>query len=329
MGSSDHIINLITKKLDGKASGAELEQLQEWLLADPLHQREYDDMLTIWEKSPDALRKPSFNTQAAWAKLDDQIQQGQAPVRAMPHSTALTGRMKWMAAAAVLLGMIAIGWYLRSDHTRWQTVLAVNNQLVQLPDGSTVLLRQGSELKYPAAFAEKERRVQLEGEAFFQVTHHEDQPFYIATRHAAIKVLGTSFLVNTQPAKDEIVVATGKVSITDNTRETNQVILEAGKRTVLKDSYFTRETVTDSNYLAWNTGLLRFSNAPLGKVLEDIAHQFGTPVELDPAIASTAATIPVHVTFDHQSLDQVLDELHLITGLTAKKEGSKVVFYQK
>jgi ferric-dicitrate binding protein FerR (iron transport regulator) len=328
MGSSDNILNLITKKLDGQASGAELEQLQEWLLADPLNQREYDDMLTIWEKSPDALRKSFFSTQQAWAKVNEQLQQNNQP-QPIARIARLTAPMKWIAVAAVLLGIIATGWYLLGSHSNWQVITAVANQSVQLPDGSTVLLRQGSILKYPPTFDAKERRVQLSGEAFFQVTHHAQQPFLITTEHAAIKVLGTTFLVNAQPVKDEVVVVTGKVSVTDKAREANLVVLGAGKRIVLKDSQFAQDIVTDSNYLSWNTGLLRFNNAPLAKVLEDITHQFGTTVEIAPAIASTTAAIQVNVTFDHQSLDQVLDELQLITGLVAKKEADKVVFYQK
>jgi transmembrane sensor len=326
MSSSENITHLITKKLGGQASEAELQQLQEWLLADPLHQREYDELLTIWEKSPGALRQPSFNTQQAWAKLDGQLKPASQPAARILQ---LTARKRWMVAAAVLLGLIVSGWYLVNNRTHWQVVMASANQSVQLPDGSTVLLRQGSELKYPSAFDTKARRVELTGEAFFEVTHRAEQPFLITTQHATVKVLGTSFLVNTQSAKDEVVVVTGKVSVTDNARETNQVVLEAGKRTVLKDSRFAQEPVTDSNYLSWNTGLLRFSNTPLAKVLEDIAHQYGTPVEIDPAMLSAKAALPVNVTFDHQSLDQVLEELQLITGLVAKKESGKVVFYQK
>jgi ferric-dicitrate binding protein FerR (iron transport regulator) len=329
MSSSDNILNLITKKLDGQASGAELEQLQQWLLADPLHQREYDDMLTIWEKSPGALRHPSFSAHHAWARINEQIQQKSEAQQPTARVARLTAPVKWTAVAAVLLGIIAAGWYLLDNHLSWQVITAATNQSVQLPDGSTVLLRQGSTLKYPYSFDASERRVQLTGEAFFQVTHNAQQPFLITTEHAAIKVLGTSFLVNAQPVKDEVVVVSGKVSVTDKTREANQVVLVAGKRTVLKNNQFAQDIVTDSNYLSWNTGLLRFSNAPLAKVLEDITHQFGITVEIAPAIASTTDTIQVNVTFDHQSLDQVLDELQLITGLVAKKEADKVVFYQK
>lgn len=328
MSSSDNILTLIAKKLDGQASNAELAQLQDWLLADPIHQREYEDMLTIWEKSPEALRQPFFNTQSAWAKINEQVQP-QVQIPPAPRIVKNIVPIRWIAAAAVLLSIIATGWYLLGREAQWKVITATTNQSVQLPDGSTVLLRQGSALTYPAAFDVKERRVQLTGEAFFQVTHNAQQPFLITTEHAAIKVLGTSFLVNTQPVKDEVVVVTGKVSITDKAKETNQVVLEAGKRIVLRNNQFAQDIVTDSNYLSWNTGLLRFSNAPLAKVLEDITHQFETTVEITPAIASTTAAIQVNVTFDHQSLDQVLDELQLITGLTAKKEAGKVVFYQK
>ena len=57
---------------------------------------------------------------------------------------------------------------------------------VVLPDGSKVWLNNAATLKYPREFSEKERNVYLEGEAYFEVTHHENKPFILRSPKTAI-----------------------------------------------------------------------------------------------------------------------------------------------
>lgn len=65
-----------------------------------------------------------------------------------------------------------------------------------LDDGTEIWLNSASELKYPAHFVGNERRVQLTGEAYFQVARNEAAPFIVETRDMDVKVLGTSFNVS-------------------------------------------------------------------------------------------------------------------------------------
>ena len=76
------------------------------------------------------------------------------------------------------------------------------------------------------------------------------------------------------------------------------------------------------------TGQLVFNNTALPKVLEDITHFYDTQVELAPSLQSAAAAIQITVAFKDQPLEQVLEEIRLITGFALKKEKDKVVFYR-
>ncbi|WP_442589171.1 FecR family protein [Pedobacter sp. AW31-3R] len=68
---------------------------------------------------------------------------------------------------------------------------------VNLPDGTKVWLNAASTLKYPTSFAAaRERRVILEGEAYFEVAHDQHSPFLVVTGKQVLKVLGTHFNVN-------------------------------------------------------------------------------------------------------------------------------------
>lgn len=331
MSEKEHIINLIAKQLQGSATPQEAEELQRWLKLDAASQQEYDDMAVIWQKSGPVLGNPSFNADIAWLKLDDQIAQLNPKPRLQYHTIisflfSTTGRM---AAALLVLALLAIGGYWWNQKAQWQTFTATDkNETLTLPDQSVVLVRKGSTIKYQKVFNKKERQVQLNGEAFFTVQHNADQPFLVTTENAEVKVLGTSFLVNSTTGPDQVVVVTGKVHVTDKHATSNQVLLTKGQRAVLDQQHFYTSPVTDSNFIAWETHRLLFNNDPLPKVLQDIAHYYDIEIDLAPALKATAESVLVSVQFNHQPVEQALEEITLITGLQMKKEKDKFIFYR-
>ena len=75
--------------------------------------------------------------------------------------------------------------------------------MVKLHDGTTVWLNARSTLRYPNHFAREERKVELDGEAFFDVEHNEHKPFVVSTEKLDIKVLGTKFNVFAYKGREE------------------------------------------------------------------------------------------------------------------------------
>jgi len=326
MSNNDNIINLIAKQLHGVATEQEAAELELWLQSDVIHRQEYDELAVIWQKTDPLPADPHFNTNLAWQQLEAKI-----IARRKRSGTVISMlfTIKRVAAAAVIFAVTACGywWY---QHNQWQTFTASNNnELLTLPDQSEVLLRKGSSLQYPKTFDKKERLVKLTGEAFFQVQHNEHQPFRITTANAEVEELGTSFLVNSGKTEDEIVVVTGKVNVKDKNQPANEVTLTPGERVVLQQDHFFEDQVTDSNFIAWKTGLLDFKDAPLQKVLQDLSHYYGIQVGIEPGQERAMESLKVTVRFDNQPLEQALEEIKLITGLNIKKEKDKVVFYQK
>lgn len=140
---------------------------------------------------------------------------------------------RWMAAAAVALLMVAGGWYFFRPGSRsgitdqpmavapdGDALMEVTNQreeprLVNLPDGSSVMLKKGSTLSFPRAFAGDTREIRLNGEAFFEVAKDASKPFYVFANEVVTKVLGTSFTIRSFPTDRQVTVAvkTGKVSV--------------------------------------------------------------------------------------------------------------------
>jgi transmembrane sensor len=331
MREKEHIIQLIAKQLQGMATPQEVEELQQWLDQDTALQQEYDDMAVIWQKSGPLLANPTFNADVAWPKLDDKIVH-LTPKPKLPYDhiiSFLSSSTGKAAAAVFVFALLALGGYWWYQQAQWQTVTAAaKNETITLPDQSVVVVRKGSSIKYHKAFDKNDRLVALTGEAFFKVQPNNNQPFLVTTENTEVKVLGTSFLVNSAASTDEVVVVTGQVNVRDKKETSNQVVLAKGQRAVLDHARFYQSPVTDSNFIAWETGKLIFNNTPLPKVLQDVAHYYGVPLELAPALQATAETVHVSVQFNNQPIEQALEELTLITGLQMKKEKDKVVFYR-
>ncbi|MBS1564426.1 MAG: FecR domain-containing protein [Bacteroidetes bacterium] len=324
MQPSEQIAAIIGKKLEGQASPEELAELQVWINADAANSAEYDQLAKIWADSPRALRLPAFDTATAWQKLDGIIRSN---TRKAPAKIISLYRRVAVAAAVIIIA--GAGWWLYSSRVSWQRVEALAaNQTIHLPDGTDVELRQGSMLEYPRSYGRNDRRVHLTGEAFFNVQRNDQQPFEVNTARAQVEVLGTSFLVRSENALEEVVVATGRVRVTDRDQSSHQVELVAGQKAVLAKGQISQSAVTGTNYMAWKTGVLEFTGTPLAQVLEDVSHFYHTSLSLAPGQESFSGT-EITIRLENEPFESALEELKQVTGLDVKKENGKIFLYRK
>ena len=161
--------------------------------------------------------------------------------------------------------------------------------LIVLPDGSKVLLNAASVLTYPASFADlKERRVQLKGEAYFEVAkvimkdrgakHKERRmPFIVVTDKQEIKVLGTHFNVNSYA--DETLTKTTLIegSVLVEAAGTKKVLTPGTQAIVGPDGL----TITEANIdevLAWKNGYFLFESEDIESVMRKISRWYDVEV---------------------------------------------------
>lgn len=139
-------------------------------------------------------------------------------------------------------------------------------QLV-LPDGTKVWLNADTKLKFPNRFAGAERRVELEGEAFFEVTADAARPFRVKTPHSEIRVLGTSFNISgyADEETEQTTLLKGMVEVA----AAGQVArLHPGKQFQLnvRTRAFEIRDVDVDLYTSWKDGIFRFCDFPLEKL---------------------------------------------------------------
>ena len=192
--------------------------------------------------------------------------------------------MRWVAMAACIALLIAVGIVFTDGAVSIEA--PYGEQLThELPDGSTVTLNSGTRISYAQAFGDETRQVKLvHGEVFFDVTKSE-KPFSVQTFNGTVTVLGTSFNVRAWPsdAATDVAVASGTVRVAIHDAPDQALILEAGESARLadqEDAPVALETVNTENALSWRHGSFKFSNHPLGTIIDELERRFDVRIKV-------------------------------------------------
>ncbi len=165
---------------------------------------------------------------------------------------------------------------------------------VSLPDGTKVWLNAASSLKYPSTFEKSvTRKVELNGEAYFEVAKDKAHPFIVESKDQQVEVLGTHFNINSY--SDEKVVKTtlleGSVRVSLHAAQPVKLaakfvmLLPNQQASVTGGSDINVNEVNAENAIAWKNGLFMFNDEPLGEVMQKISRWYGVEVNInDPAL---------------------------------------------
>ncbi len=235
----------------------------------------------------------------------------------------------WSAAACMLLAMGSILIFGSTEKkaqeismNHFEAPMGKRSQVV-LPDGSIVHLNSGSTLSFPDKFSSV-RKVELLGEAFFDVRKMPDKPFVILTKTMQTKVLGTSFNLLERDGNRVLTVLTGKVAY-QNIKSGNTINVLPGEQVELaKDNSFIKRRVYAQKFAAWKDGKLLFENQQMGEVASTLSAWYGTKVVItDQALAKKRFTGQ----FDNPSLNAILASMGFALKFTYKFSADSYQLY--
>lgn len=155
---------------------------------------------------------------------------------------------------------------------------------ITLPDSTKVILNGGSKLIYPTRF-DKERKVTLIGEAFFDVTQNEEKPFFVYSCNLTAKVLGTQFNLKAYGGEHKTVLTlkSGSVyAIPEDSSVEEGLILKPSQQVVV-DRYtkeMTRRNVIVQDFIAWKDGVIVFRDNTLEEIGMFLEKQFSIPIQI-------------------------------------------------
>lgn len=153
---------------------------------------------------------------------------------------------------------------------------------LELSDGTKIWINSETTLKYPVQFVGDERNVELTGEAYFEVAHNENKPFYVLSGDQSIEVLGTQFNVSSYKDDEHIVttLVEGKVNVyrTIASKE-NQILLPNQQSSMNKASgEITSKIVDPQNFIAWKSGAFYFQDQTFDSMVKVLSRWYDIDV---------------------------------------------------
>lgn len=278
-----------------------------------------------------------------WKGIESQTFGALEP-KIVPIQTATLPRKRWfqtsfrVAAAVVLLGL-GCGWFFQRFKSKvvWQGTEMVfpnlkrkKNEtnmpiLIRLEDSSTVQLQPNSQIRYAEPFDKDKRMVYLEGNAFFNITHQRDKPFFVHAGAITTQVLGTSFWVmqSTDTKEISVEVKTGKVLVTGKTTKGNKedgVVLKRNqKATYLIDNQLfvtglvAQPALPEKSHELPNITIpaFTFKDAPLWKIVETLEKAYGIQIVLsNDALQRCNLTADLNKQSLYEKLDLICSAIH-------------------
>lgn len=319
MEKHDIIPEFIAAWLLGEANKEQSLQTEEWL-KNPDNQRIYAQLEKLDRLSDDFKLLKDFN-----------VKEGKQRVISKSRTNKLLVLSGWLQRiAAVLFIPVLLGgiWYYHQQKELRKDIanLMVTQEIITqpgtkthlfLPDSTEVWLNASSSLQFPSAFAGNERRIELDGEAYFKVFHNKRKPFIVNTAVFNVQALGTSFNISAYKGdpKFSATLEEGKVKISDMKDTEKVMFLEPDGQlnyNLLDQSYKT-QNVRVKDVIAWKDGILIFNETPFYEVAAKLGRWFNASIQIsDKSIANYRFT----GTFTSESLDQVMELITMSTPIS-------------
>lgn len=197
---------------------------------------------------------------------------------------------------------------------------------VILPDGTRVWLNASSSIKFPMVFSGKERKVEITGEAYFEVVTDPERPFDVKAGETNIRVLGTHF--NVMAYADEQAVNTtlleGKVKVSSG-KTTN--FMKPGQQALISNGTINIATANVEEAVAWKNGYFYFKDSDIKTVMRQISRWYDVDVEYKGVVPETVFSGKMHRNVNVSKVLDVLSYFKIDYSITDSKihKGKKTI----
>jgi ferric-dicitrate binding protein FerR (iron transport regulator) len=333
----DKYQELLGKYFSGNCTEEEKTYVENWLNKSPDIQAIYDEFDEVWKVTGYETYNAKVDIHKDWIELNKRI----AAVESITEEEyanhlIISRRLVYFAARIAAVLVFAFGFMFFFNQIKKESA-PVNmhytaTEVLQSPfilaDGSEVFLNNEAEISYPEEFASNIRKINFEGNAFFNIAHNPEKPFIISVGNLEVEVLGTSFNLSACPASDEIVLCleSGKVRFSsinpENGNIKEQFILLPGQKGIFNKitGQIGRSKIKDQNYLAWKTGVLVFDKAPVDEVICAIEQTYNLKVNTTKSFDGKALT----ARYENESPENIFESLHTIFGINYAFDGKNV-----
>lgn len=191
-----------------------------------------------------------------------------------------------------------------------------------LPDGTNVWLNASSKLIFPASFnGQNERSVELEGEAYFEVSKNKLKPFKVKTKKQEVKVLGTHFNIHGYLNESTEITTLAEGSVNIKTLKDQQLLTPNNQATIQTDEKIELGPANLKYNLAWKNGYFRFNQDDIQEIMRRISRWYDIDVVYEGEISQEKFSGNIS---SSKNISQVLRMLSYSQDVKFKIEGRRV-----
>ncbi len=317
--------SILMSYINSELSAERVKVVDVWISASEENKNHYLELKKTWELTGTLKPKPVLvNVDKAWQNVFQKIEPQVKVIQLTKHNSNTT--FKYIMAVAAML-VVIFSVYQFSSNTSVENInlLADNEMLSEtLSDGSEITLNENSILSYTKGFTEDERRVNLKGEAFFDIERNEEKPFIIELPHDQyVKVLGTSFNIKAVD-NDSLTTVYVSTGIVEFGHEQSKIILVAGETGVINNKTLAVYKVTNKyseiKERYWQNQILNFEGDNLKEVVNLMNEIFEAQTVIE---CESTQNLAISSRFKHKSLEYILKVIAETNELTIKIDKTK------
>jgi len=283
----EHIISMLPRYFSNELGSDEIKEITEWVEICDDNRRVFEEIRDIWYSMNAEDGSKRFDSEEAWSRYSKWIDKHKLAVKQKNRSRKIaTALLKY---ASVIIVTLALSYsllnYFNKPAESKPFIVEVpkgESSVITLYDGTVVRLNSGSRLVCDSYTSKTERRVTLDGEGYFKVTHNAEIPFYVNMKSATVKVYGTEFsiLAYNDDQYMQTTLVHGKVG----------VILPSGKEYVLKPNEMFEinesgkvnvKTIDIEKYTSWTKGYYIFKNESLETIARHVERIYDVKIVFD------------------------------------------------
>jgi ferric-dicitrate binding protein FerR (iron transport regulator) len=326
------IANYLTEGLDKNA----LDELKTWIAASAENQQYFIRQREIWFSAVSREAASVYDKDKAFENFRNRVESQKEIQSTSRRGFSLSALWRYAAVVAIIIAVGCISYWQGEVNVKdtfadisVEAPLGSKTKLY-LPDGTLVWLNAGSRMTYSQGFGVDNRKVELEGEGYFEVKRNEKIPFFVKTKDLQLQVLGTKFSFRDYPEDHEVVVSLleGKVGLNNLLREEKEAVLSPDERAVLNkaNGLLTVESVTASNASQWTDGYLFFDEELLPDIAKELERSYNVKIHIANDSLKTFRFYGNFVRRE-QNIQEVLEALASTEKMQYKIEERNITIY--
>jgi ferric-dicitrate binding protein FerR (iron transport regulator) len=295
----------ILKYFTGILTDTEKKELEEEISKNNLLKEEFEQYLKIWKESKN-INFPDFDN-------DDALNQILAKTKRNNNKRPFNYRLIYIIAAAIVLiafisySIINLIEIKNKNNYIEITALKGEKLNIKLPDGNKIWINSNSTIKYPSKFVGINKKIEVIGEAYFELNNKSIYPIYLKAGSNTILCEKAYFYIkhNNSSGNTEIIVDNGKIFLTNNLINKSITINQEYKAYISSSFFVSIEKNNTQNYLSWKTGKLEFHEMPLIMVAQDLTKYYDIQIEIKGDLKYCKFTN----NYNNKSINSILNDI--------------------